>query len=71
MVARDSTLKAVLEWGPDDPKRRQKAIQKIKDNFLNQLKYAHVSFYAMTQEQLQAEDVSFEKETGKNRWSFS
>ena len=70
LVARDKSLKAVVEWGPDDDRRRKKAIQSLKDNFLNHLKFAHVAFYALTRQQLRAEDDSFEVETGKNRWEY-
>lgn len=67
MIAREKGLRAVIQWGPNDEKRRENVAQTLRDNFLNQLKFRHTEFYALTQKQLVKEDESFEKETGMNR----
>ena len=67
MIAREKGLRAVIQWGPNEEKRRENVAQTLRDNFLNQLKFRHTEFYALTQRQLVKEDESFEKETGMNR----
>ena len=68
MIARDKGLQAVIQWGPNDQKRREKVAQTLRDNFFDQIKFRHTEFYALTQQQLVEEDESFEKETGMNRF---
>ena len=68
MVGRDKGLRAVIEWGPNDYRRRGQVIEVLKEHFEGKMKFSHAQFYAVTQDQLEKEDFSFEAETGKNRF---
>ena len=59
----------IIQWGPGDKKTQLSVAQELRDNFLSgkSASSRHFAIYALTQQQIEIEDGSFQNETGMNR----